>query len=181
MIHFFLFQIITVCVLYSQVFEPSEKCDLYCLVQCIKQEFRGREKTAGIFVEDLVISKIKQNLRQEIVPRFWSYFTDREKESDGFEKFKNAVANLYCDLDKFFSVVSNLELLRQGLEIERNVYGEKSLTNTFRVIVRALLHSQLPLSHPTIIEDFYRISFKVFCNADKSEMGMCLYFLLFMF
>lgn len=121
-------------------------------------------------VEDLILNKIEQDIRCNIAPAFWDNFTDRESEIDGFNKFQNAVAVLYKKLSEFIPVLENLEFVREKSGTKRTIYGEKKLINSFKVIVRATLHSQLPLRHQVITEDFYRFTFKVFCNPDKSKV-----------
>lgn len=125
-------------------------------------------------VEDLILNKIEQDIRCNIAPTFWDNFTARESEIDGFNKFQNAVAVLYQKLSAFMPVLENLEFIREKSGTERTIYGEKKLFNTFKLIVRATIHSQLPLRHQVITEDFYRFTFKVFCNFDKSKGGMYL-------
>lgn len=64
-------------------------------------------------VEDLILNKIEQDIRCNIVPVFWDNFADRESEIDGFNKFQNAVAVLYKTLSEFMPVLENLEFIRE--------------------------------------------------------------------
>lgn len=128
-----------------------------------------------LMVEGLIWDKIKEELRRNICPSFCAKFTNRENENDGFEKFKTAVDDLYTRLSLFLPLLVKMETLRNISNLRNSVYGEESLINSFKVIVKATLHSQLPLRHQIVTEDFYRISFKVFCNNDTSEVGMYKY------
>lgn len=123
------------------------------------------------FVEDVVICRIEQIMRQKITPEFWSRFSGRKTEIDGFERFRDAVDYLYSSLASFLSTLKKLEKLRFISRINRVKYGEDTLLGAFKVIMTSTLLSQLPLTHQVITEDFYKVSFKVFCNTDKSEAG----------
>jgi hypothetical protein len=123
------------------------------------------------FIEDTLICRIEQLMRQKITPEFWSRFSGRKTEIDGFERFKDAVDYLYITLKHFVSILEKLEKLRHISRIHRVIYGEDTLLGTFKVIMTSTLLSQLPLTHQIITEDFYKVSFKVFCNTDKSATG----------
>jgi len=123
------------------------------------------------YIEDTLICRIEQLMRQKITPEFWSRFCDRKTEIGGFEQFKDAVDYLYTTLTNFLPILQKLEKLRHISRIHRVIYGEDTLLGTFKVIMTSTLLSQLPLSHQTITEDFYKVSFKVFCNTDKSDTG----------
>jgi hypothetical protein len=133
-----------------------------------------KELKLNTFVEDIVICHIEQIMRQKITPEFWSRFSGRKTEIDGFERFKDAVDFLYNSLANFLPVLEKLEKFRSISRINRVIYGESTLLGTFKVIVTSTLLSQLPLTHQIITEDFYKVSFKVFCNADKSDVGKSL-------
>ncbi|XP_021926586.1 anaphase-promoting complex subunit 2 isoform X2 [Zootermopsis nevadensis] len=109
-------------------------------------------------------------MRQKITPDFWSRFSERKTEIGGFERFKDAVDFLYNSFSNFLPMLENLEKFRTISRINRVIYGEETLLGTFKVIVTSTLLSQLPLTHQIITEDFYKVSFKVFCNADKSDV-----------
>jgi len=123
------------------------------------------------YIEDTLMCRIEQLMRQKITPEFWSRFSDRKTEIGGFEQFKDAVDYLYTTFTHFLPVLEKLEKLRVISRIHRVVYGEDTLLGTFKVIMTSTLLSQLPLTHQLITEDFYKVSFKVFCNTDKSDTG----------
>jgi len=125
------------------------------------------------WVEDLIIDKIEQDLRQKIAPTFWEKFNGRETESDGFEKFKNAVDFLYDSSLMYLPTIERMKQLRSITSVSRPIYGEVSLINVFKTIVRATLHSQLPLRYQVVTEDFYRVTFKVQGHIAKElQMNM---------
>jgi hypothetical protein len=130
-----------------------------------------KELKLNTFIEDIIICRIEQIIRQKITPDFWSRFSGRKTEIDGFERFKDAVDFLYKSLANFLPILEKLEKFRSISRINRVIYGEDTLLGTFKVIVTSTLLSLLPLTHQIITEDFYKVSFKVFCNADKSDVG----------
>ncbi|KAJ9575582.1 hypothetical protein L9F63_007516, partial [Diploptera punctata] len=122
------------------------------------------------FVEDAVICKIESLMREKISPDFCSRFSNRKNEVEGFELFKDAVNSLYTSLTAFLPMLENLEKLRSLAGVQRYIYGEETLLGTFKLIVSSTLQSQLPLNHQVITKDFYKVSFKVFCNSDRSDI-----------
>ena len=111
-----------------------------------------------------------------VIRPFWSNFSKRQNEREGFHKFKEAINSLYNALNMFTHSIENLEILRTKLGSDRLLYGEKSLISVLKSIVRSTIHAQMPLNSQIIIDDFYRISFKVFCFTDKSTTGICKFF-----
>lgn len=115
---------------------------------------------------------MKRHIREKIVPKFWNEFRSIETEVDvekfGFEKFKCAVDNLYSDSIEFLPLLKRLEELTDVNESNYLLYGQKNHLAQFKLILRATLSNQLPLSHETIIELFYKVAFNVFCNTDVS-------------
>uniref|UniRef100_A0A1B6GF83 Anaphase-promoting complex subunit 2 n=3 Tax=Cuerna arida TaxID=1464854 RepID=A0A1B6GF83_9HEMI len=143
---------------------------------CTEEEFSNiieliKDKQLILFVENSIFDKIELELRQKIAPTFWEKFNGRETETDGFEKFKTAVDYLYDTLLQFLPIIERMKKLRAIASCNHTMYGEVSLINVFKVVVRATLHSQLPLRHQVVTEDFYKVSFKVFCNLDKDADG----------
>jgi hypothetical protein len=41
-------------------------------------------------IQDLIISKIEERLRKNIVPKFWSHFKKTSNETTGFQEFHDA-------------------------------------------------------------------------------------------
>lgn len=107
-----------------------------------------------------------------VIRPFWANFSTRQNEREGFHKFKEAINSLYTGLNMFTHSIENLEILRKKLGSDRILYGEKSLIAVLKSIVRSTIHAQIPLNSQIIIDDFYKISFKVFCFADKSIPGI---------
>lgn len=54
---------------------------------------------------------------------------------------------------------------------DTTIQRKAQILSHFKLIVRATLLSQLPLSHEIIIENFYKIAFNVFCNTDSANTG----------
>lgn len=126
-----------------------------------------REKNLICFVEQLIYDKIEEDLRQKIAPVFWVKLNDPDLESDNFEKFRAAVDYLYDSLLQYLSTVERMKQFQVQESYDLRHYSQKSPINIFKLIVRATLHSQLPLRYQVVVEDFYKVSFKVFCNFDN--------------
>lgn len=126
-----------------------------------------KDRNLIYFIECLIFEKIEEDLRQNIVPYFWNKFIGRENEIDGFEKFKSAVDYLYDALIKYLPTIEQMKVMRNETSTSHKIHGEVSLINSFKVVVRSTLYSQLPLYHQVVTKDFYRVSFIVFCNTDK--------------
>lgn len=120
------------------------------------------------FVEDYVIEKLQEIIIDKIVPEFWSKFANRKNEMEGFSSFRDAVYCVYNSLILFGPVLDRLKKLRDLSGNHRIIHGEKTVLGMFKVTVRSSLLAVLPLNHTVVTEDFYRVSFRVFCNSDKS-------------
>ncbi|XP_015589279.1 anaphase-promoting complex subunit 2 [Cephus cinctus] len=123
-------------------------------------------------VDRLVFQSIEQFIRSNVAPVFWKEFTNVTEEEYGFERFKNAVDGLYSNLSEFLPLLKRLQVLQAQCEIAK--YLGHSLSNVlgrFNLTVRSTLLSQLPFGHETIIKQFYKIAFNVFCNTDSSIHG----------
>ncbi|XP_073975061.1 anaphase promoting complex subunit morula isoform X2 [Rhodnius prolixus] len=130
-----------------------------------------KECELNAFVEDLVIDRIEECMRQKVAPEFWENFYDHE--DDGFERFKNAVQQLNKNYLGFLPVIQKLEEMRNLLDTKRVVYGETNLLIVLKSIIRSTLHSQLPTpKHQKIIEEFYKLSFNVFYYSDKEHQDV---------
>ncbi|RZF40821.1 hypothetical protein LSTR_LSTR003331 [Laodelphax striatellus] len=129
-----------------------------------------KKHALGTVVEDLVIERIEQEMRNNIVPKFWNYFEDGIVDGNGFETFRNAVDYLYHTAANFTTLLDRIHVMRNHCDMNRLVYGEEGMYDTFKVILRSTLHAQLPLKYQTVIEDFYKVSFKVFCKSEKGNL-----------
>ncbi|XP_024081276.1 anaphase-promoting complex subunit 2 isoform X2 [Cimex lectularius] len=131
-----------------------------------------RESDLLCLVEDLIIDKIEEHLRTWIVPEFWQEFQLPSIDS-GFERFKFTVHKLHQRYCQFIPVFQRLEDMRKRLEVQREIYGEENLWVVLKYIITSTLQSQLPVrSHKNIVEEFYKLSFKVFYHFDKSNRDM---------
>ncbi|XP_077299821.1 anaphase promoting complex subunit morula [Arctopsyche grandis] len=125
---------------------------------------------------DVILSNIEAYLRKFVAPEFWKVFLhEREEAIKGFELFESAVEDLYDVLSRFGPMLERLEKLYELCPEKKLLFGESDVIAGFKQIVRATLLSQLPLDFQHIIEDFYKISFNVFCfadtDSDQCELG----------
>lgn len=119
-------------------------------------------------VEDLVIHTVEQYIRWNVAPIFWKKFENTEDSQRGFELFKSAVDDLYTSLTELLPVLKRLEYLKQDNH-DKDSIASNNVQSQFKLIVRAILLSQLPLCHECIVEHFYKIAFNVFCNTDNLQ------------
>jgi len=116
----------------------------------------------------MILDKISNHLQRFIVPEFWRQFS-KENETDGPRAFQAAVDKLYNSLAGLVPMLERLDTLRQISNSHWTVYGEHSLMATFKIMIRSSLYAQLPLNYKAITEDFYKISFEVFCNTESTD------------
>ncbi|XP_014470530.1 PREDICTED: anaphase-promoting complex subunit 2 isoform X2 [Dinoponera quadriceps] len=116
---------------------------------------------------DVIFHNIERHIRWHVAPLFWKRFENTEDSQRGFECFKSAVDELYGSLVEFLPLLKKLEYLKQDKSVRDPPAIGDSVQAQFKLIVRATLMSQLPLSHECIVEHFYKIAFNVFCNTDN--------------
>lgn len=117
-------------------------------------------------VENIIIHYLEIYIRKHVAPKFWKYFKFITNEQQGFQDFQQAVNELYSSFDPVLPLIKQLEDLMKNKEFN---YSSKNVNERFKLLVGATLLSQIPLHHDIIIEHFYKISFKVFCNNDTSD------------
>lgn len=120
-------------------------------------------------VHSLVFSRTEDYLRQKVAVEFWSYFQQPTDSNDGFLKFYRAVEFLYKCYFQFSSSMAKLDLIQRDVKLRNSVYNEKSALDAFKLSMRAALLSQLPISHKTIIENFYETALKKEENKNEEE------------
>ncbi|GLV33864.1 morula [Carabus blaptoides fortunei] len=119
-------------------------------------------------IENLVFNKLEKTMRQNIVPTFWSYFTDNKNELSHFTQFQRAVEELYYSLSVYIPLMNKLEKVLSDCSTTCTMYGEASVLSAFKLLVRSTLLAQLPPDHKKTVENFYEIAFKAFCNLDEA-------------
>lgn len=117
-------------------------------------------------VRSVVFHYLEKHIRSNIVPEFWSNFKNIENEQLGFELFGRAVETLYSNL---IALKPNLEKLVQlaHCDEENCTFDKQDVLKYFKLMVRSILLSQIPLQHEVIVHSFYKIGFNVFCNDDS--------------
>ena len=135
---------------------------LICIYQC------GLTNT----VQELVLCQLEKHMRS-ISDIFWSFFPENDTLElslmDGFTRFKEAVDSLYSSLLNFRPVINTLQKLINIENSEQMIYREKTVFDTFKVIVRSSLHVGMLSKSLKIVKDFYKVSFKVFLNSDSDD------------
>lgn len=123
-------------------------------------------------VQELVIYQLEKCLRS-ISDMFWSNFLEIEGSDmsimDGFNRFREAVDNLYTNLSNIRPIVKTLQDLINLNNCDKTIYREKSVLNAFKVIVRSSLHLGMLNKSLKIVKNFYKVSFKVFLNTETDD------------
>lgn len=82
-----------------------------------------------------------------------------------FEKFYNAVEELYNNLSVYIPYMNQLQKLNNYLDLVK----KQSCIDDFKLRVLATLSSQSPPYYMRMVGYFYEISFRVFCNLDAEQ------------
>lgn len=132
----------------------EEEEDLYNTIHVI------RRTNLTNTVHSLVFARTVDYVKDKVVVDFWSYFQKPLDSVDGFLKFYKAVNMLYKCYFQFSPVMAKLDLLQEEENREKYIYGKRSAVQALKVGIRAALLSKLPVSHKTIIENFYETALK---------------------
>ncbi|EFA00073.1 anaphase-promoting complex subunit 2 [Tribolium castaneum] len=125
-------------------------------------------------IQDLVIIKIEERLRKEIVPDFWSHFKKTENEAAVFHEFYSVVKFLFHNYVQLDLIINKLILLREASNFTKPVYNQTCLHEALKLIVRAVLLSQLPIDHEWMIVNFYETALKMQDpEEENSTSGEC--------
>lgn len=116
-----------------------------------------------------MVAKISEHLL-EVAEEFWARVTDQTVL--GFDRFKQAVQGLDRDSANMLQYVRRIEDMRRMAGVTRKIYGIDDWSVLLKYLIRATLHSQLPVPKElSAIGDFYALSFKVFYHQEKSSRG----------
>lgn len=125
-------------------------------------------------IQALVITRTENYIREKTAVEFWSCFQKPLDSKDGFLKFYKAVELLYNCYAAFSHIMIKLDLLRKYADVKQPIYNEKSAVDALKLIIRSILLSQLPVSHKTIIENFYETALRKEENKNNESMDeMC--------
>lgn len=122
-------------------------------------------------VQSLVFTRTEDYIRQKVAVEFWSYFQKPLDSNNGFMKFTKAVDLLYKCYLKFLPSMAKLDLLQKNAGLHNSIYNEKNAHDALGLSIRAILLSQLPVSHKTIIEHFYETALKKEENKNIENHG----------
>jgi len=125
--------------------------------------FLQNDKEMAEFVEDFVMDSYNIMLNEDIVPRFWSNFKQKEENMKiGFHKFCHAIEILHSDVKQISPKLDLLQQLRDKCNTHRTLYGQRTVGDLFCLSLKATLHSQLdtiPADWQHLIKQFYNQSF----------------------
>lgn len=122
-------------------------------------------------IQSLVISKVEKYFRTNIVPPFWAYFSKSNASSSGFRQFYMAIEMLYTDFTEFLNLMFRLDTVRSKSGYNEPIYGEDSAVSALKLIVRATILAQFPVTQANIINEFYETALRI---EDNSACPVCL-------
>ena len=132
--------------------------------------FLQHDKEMAEFVEDFVMDSYNIMLNEDVVPRFWSNFKQKEENMKiGFHKFCHAIEILHSDVKQISPKLELLQQLRDKCNTHRTLYGQRTVGDLFCLSLKATLHSQLdtvPADWQHLIKQFYNQSF---CSYYKDD------------
>lgn len=144
-----------------------------------KPEVRNNDKEAtwesfkmlqlSFCLQSLVVPKIEEYMRASIAPAFWKKFQNASgtDEDLGFKNFTDSVTALYANSSELLPQLKKLQLAGP-CKNDCCPFSQTNVLDYFKLLIRATLLSQIPLNFTIIIEHFYKVSFKVFCNIEAS-------------
>lgn len=133
-------------------------------MQQIVNELTRLEVAENVY--ETIISEIDTKLRQVIVPKFWSYFVQNDKDSETeFHQFQTAVHELHADYLQFQEILVRLQLFKKFVRFKNVQLQNQNEIVAFNEMLKVTLLSQLPANFERIIYSFYHTSFKVFVNS----------------
>ncbi|KAG1659260.1 Anaphase-promoting complex subunit 2 [Nymphon striatum] len=113
----------------------------------------------ALITKEWFIEKYQKTLRNDVVPEFWEYFESEnveESDQNKLYKFKDAVHFLHSQIKSLSVFVDRLGCITHTLITEEN------LENDLKLLLKAILLSQLPLNYEKSIQYFYNRAFKVY-------------------
>ena len=131
--------------------------------------FLQNDREMAEFVEDFVMDSYNIILREDIVPKFWSNFVGREKNTkEGFHKFCHAIEVLHSDVKEISPKLDELQRLRDRCNTHRTLFGQRTVGALFCLYLKGTLHSQLEtVQGPAadwrhLVKQFYNQSFSCY-------------------
>ncbi|XP_076306794.1 anaphase promoting complex subunit morula [Tachypleus tridentatus] len=133
-------------------------------------------------VEEWFFETLQQDLREIIVPRFWSHFDFKTVDASGnpdtffgskyFLVLLHAVKELHSSFQLYIPCVSQLQCLHEDLQAEEDTLptetrkflqgSDLSLASRVHLVLKALLLAKLPQQFSNNLIDFYSRAFKAF-------------------
>lgn len=120
-------------------------------------------------INDVIINKIEQRLREDVAPKFWKYFDKHDTANNGFMQFYNAVECLYDYFQKLSLTVNQLIIFRQTFGIDDPVYNRKDLHSSLVLMLKSTLLSQLHSDYQEFIKQFYEIALELVENDNNED------------
>lgn len=119
------------------------------------------------FVYDLVTIQLEEDIRKNIVPKFIANFREKCETLEGFRRFQESVKHLFVTVSKTLPLLQKLEELRcVDSKLESSVFGNKNAIESYKISLIGTILFDLPNGYTSIIQNFYCVAFKAFCNCN---------------
>lgn len=130
------------------------------------------EKKLLGFAYELVSLKIEEDIRKNVVPGFVDNFKEKCDTLEGFRRFQESVKHLYTSVSNILPLLHKLEeLKRVDVPFERNLFGSKNAIESYKITLIGTILFDLPNGYTSIVQNFYCVAFKAFCNCGYPAYG----------
>lgn len=126
----------------------------------------------AVHIQNLMVSQIEKKFRDVIVPEFWSYFTNSNGATKGFQQFYNAVKYLYDNYRQLDYDMQRLKMFKQATQLDDPIYNETCLESALKLILKATMLSQLNLEYQSVVLNFYECALKME-DIEENNDGKC--------
>lgn len=133
------------------------------------------------FVYELVFLEIEDDIRKNVIPKFIENFNEEYNMLDGFRKFQESIKHLYNSVIQILPTLEKLGKLKQESDIDFKIYGTENIIESYKITLIGTILFDLPERYTNIVESFYTVSFKIFCNCNYASLSKLIIFKKFLF
>lgn len=127
------------------------------------------------FVYELVTIQIEEDIRKNVVPMFIVNFKEKCETLEGFKRFQESVKHLYLSVANTLPLLQKLEQLKYvDSKLHTSAFGAKNAIESYKITLIGTILFDLPSGYTSIIQNFYCVAFKAFCNCNYPAHGKSL-------
>lgn len=123
---------------------------------------------------------MEEDIRKNVVPKFISNFVEKCDTLEGFRRFQESVKHLYDSVEKVLPIMQKVEELKlvelvadqnstfgnADMDVDLNAFSSKSAVEAYKTTLIGTILFDLPSGYSSIVQNFYCVSFKAFCNCN---------------